>query len=165
MTRIEMMIRTMTPIQTPSLDKLQLQRQNEDTVSSHIYAHFWTAHNPCFGSQVIFKSVVTQCESCLRITTTATFILIWLKMLCALYSTRSFYCILACIRAERLHWGQDESGDVHYWEPCFALSDHRSRNGIWSRQRDARHPDLSLYVQGYSIPSLSDYYRLQHSEG
>ena len=41
-----------------------------DTVSSHIYAQLGMAQNPPFGPKFIFKSVITQCKSCLRITPT-----------------------------------------------------------------------------------------------
>ncbi len=34
------------------------------TVSSRVYAQFWTARIPLFASEVILKSSVTQCESC-----------------------------------------------------------------------------------------------------
>ena len=52
------------------------------TVSSRVYAQFWTAHIPLYGSKVILKSVVTQCESWLGITPTSYFFLIWLETLC-----------------------------------------------------------------------------------
>ncbi len=66
---------------TPSLSvgKMVLQA---DTVSLRAYAEFWAAHIPLFGPEVIFKSVITQCKSCLGIAHTTTFILMWLETLC-----------------------------------------------------------------------------------
>ena len=52
------------------------------TVSLRIYKQVWTAHIPQFGSNVIFKYVVTQCKTCITTTPTPTFILIWLETLC-----------------------------------------------------------------------------------
>ncbi len=53
------------------------------TVSSRVYAQLWTAHIPRFGSEVIFRSGVTQCESCtcIGIMPTPTSILMWLETL------------------------------------------------------------------------------------
>ena len=52
-------------------------------VFSHVNAQFWMARIPPFGAEVMFKSDITQCESCLGITPTLTFIMIWLKTLWA----------------------------------------------------------------------------------
>ena len=46
---------------------------------------------PLFGPKVILKSVVTQCESCLGISPTPTFILIYLETLCT-YRKRPNKC-------------------------------------------------------------------------
>ena len=58
-------------------------RDPEYTVSSHINTQFRIACIPPFGPKVIYKSVVTQCEVCLGITLTHTFILIRLETLWA----------------------------------------------------------------------------------
>ena len=54
-----------------------------NNVFFQVYAQFGMAHNPLCGSNVISKSVGTQCKTCLAITPTTTFILISLEMLCA----------------------------------------------------------------------------------
>ena len=54
------------------------RKYNKNTVSPHINAQFRTV----FGLKS-FKFAVTQCELCLRITFTPTFILIWLETLWA----------------------------------------------------------------------------------
>ena len=53
------------------------------TVSSHLYAQFWTACIPLFASNLILRFVVTQCKTWFTITPTLTFILISLETLCA----------------------------------------------------------------------------------
>ncbi len=54
-----------------------IQEVNEwYTLSLHVYAQFWTAHNPCLD-QMSFLNLITQ-----RKTSLATFILISLETLC-----------------------------------------------------------------------------------
>ena len=53
------------------------------TVSSCIYALFWTARIPLFASKFILKSGVTQCESWIAVTHTPSFFLIGMETLCA----------------------------------------------------------------------------------
>ena len=52
------------------------------TVSSHVYAQFGMVRSPLSESDVISKSVVTQCKIWITITPTPTFILISLETLC-----------------------------------------------------------------------------------
>ncbi len=68
--------------------------------------------------------------------------------------TFQLHKLLTCIRAERFHWDQDERRGGQYCETCFALSDNRFRNDIWSKQGVVCHPELSVYTRGYSIPDL-----------
>ena len=55
-----------------------------------IYAQFWTVAIPLFGSNVILKSVVTQCESYSEDTLTPTSFMILLEMLCAYIYARGY---------------------------------------------------------------------------
>ena len=48
------------------------------------------------------------------------------------------------------HIHRAKNGVGHYSETWFTLSDNKFKNDLWSKQ-DARCPEVSIYMQGYSI--------------
>ncbi len=68
-----------TPLHVLKITWRLSQSTEDNTVSSHINSQFRTAYISLFGPKVIFKFVVTQCESSLRIMLNPAFILIWLE--------------------------------------------------------------------------------------
>ncbi len=70
----------------------------------------------------------------------------------AFFPHYTIYCTLAHIHAERFQPDLDESGGGRYSETWFTLSSDRFKNDLWWPKRGvARHPELNLYAQGYSI--------------
>ena len=63
------------------------------TESTCLDAHLASVRNPMFGLKVIIKSDVTQCDFCLGITNTPTFIKIWLETNCALARVDTVYMV------------------------------------------------------------------------
>ena len=76
------------------------------TVSSRLYAQFWTARIPLFASKVFFKFIVTQCRRWLATTLTPTFILISLETLCVYTHEDTVslsYWVVGCLWASYSH--------------------------------------------------------------
>ena len=113
-------------------------------VSWHIDAQFRTARIPQSVPKVIFKTDVTQCELCPRITLTATFILIWLEMLWAFMRENTVvkppitmlmlrHPLKSSYRLEEPVWGVLNVVSFSRWPEYIGISEEKNWHASWTR--------------------------------